>query len=644
MSSFQYQAATHPKDLRAKYQTPESDNMGDEQLVIQPTRPRFRLKKRDASNSSSHLRLRAPSKQFLDDCAAAAADMPLPSIETPDCAGAYTTPDEIMVDSLPTLHLQDDDALSLYPIRMRTPQTPAVDLAPSTKAAKFPNWSIESPWSDSELESSPEYESSRPSTAFSTQTSSSLFSQFSHPSEDGDCISPDVDSGYFNFSDLPKSNEDSSSRVPRKAPWTKAMSSHLWSTYMLYLQDSTVTPVNMGKSCIPPNGVCARVAREARRSWKGSKQMLANNKSGSNTPTAESSRPYMEWPHTCAATRAHLRELCKLRAAPSRQQHGRALNMSQSPAPFNKAAHKRWNRRSTPARSPSVFSAQDMSMSLALSTSETMQPQGPMALLTSSEAEPQSTFEAWRRTSDLKNDAKVDSDPFVDHGSPASRMRLGSPFAKSYGPSSSSSKLAQSMTEPSRRAQTERPRKFLMSPARLTRSQSGTQKRRSLKTSDQPRKRRPSLATALWGPPTDSTDSSYDVSVGTQFSSTDSCESDKLFIPRTTTTDTFPQSATGLYEPAMQAPLMSPSLPARLGSPFSFSYTSHSFPNRRTQPINFNLSALRKPFATVQQPRQSSPETSPTRTSLSSRLAYFDQRLKGLRNRSSRTRSQSPSV
>ncbi|ETS87685.1 hypothetical protein PFICI_01513 [Pestalotiopsis fici W106-1] len=625
--------------------TPEPANAGGDEELLSYPRPRLRLRKR---NASSQLRA-ASHHEFVTDATAVTAvtaDTPLPSIETSDSATAFATPDEHMVDYLPAIHLQhgDNDDNSLRdpcPISTRIgvssvsrPQTPTVDLAPSYKAsAKFPNWSIDSSWSDSDLESSPEYESSRPSTAFSTQTSSSLFSHFSQPSEDGDCISPDVDKGYFNFADWHGNDNNglSSSRAPRKAPWTRAMSSHLWSTYMLYLSDSTVTPVNMGKSCIPPNGVCARVAREAKRSWKGSKQMLDSNKSGSSTPTAESARPYIEWPHTCAATRAHLRELCKLRAAPA------ASNTAQSPAPFTKAAHRRWNRRSTPLRSPSVFSAQEMGMSLALSTSETMHPEGPMARLTRSVRESQNTSQpSLPRTHGLKTADQVESDPFVDSSSQASRMRLGSPFAKSYGPSSSST-LTEGI-EPRRQSLTVGPPNFLKSPARLTRS--GTQKRRSNKNSGKPRKRRPSLASVVWDPPAKTTDSSPNTSAGTQFSSTDSRENDKLFVPRTSTTGIFPPSTTSsLHEPAVPA-----SIPARLGSPFSFPHASHSFPNRFTQPIHFNLGALRKPFATVHQTREPSPETSPTRAGLSSRLAYLDQRLKDLRNRTSRQKSQSPSI
>lgn len=625
MSALHFASSTLPRGLRHDSnmpRTPEPTEMGDGQLPS-PPRLRFKLKKR---NASSHLH--APTEQFL--ASVAAADVPIPSVEEPD----FVITDEVMFDDLPKIRLQEDDNnLDIYQqFRARPfspPKTPALELGSSYSAARYPNWSLGSTW-DRDLESSSEYESSRPSTAFSTQTSSSLFSQFSHASEEDDCLSPDVDRGTFNLSDW-HNNGDVTKRKPRRAPWTKAMSSHLWSIYMLYLQDPKVTPFHMGKSCIPPDGVCARVAREAKRSWKGSKHAPADTKSGSCTPTAEPHKPYVEWPHTVAATRAHLRELCRMKAS---FKHGRTSY--QNPAPFNQAAHRRWNRRSTPARSPSTFSAQDMSMSLTLSTSETMQPQAPLALLTSTQTEP---------FPELSNIPDASIDPFTD-GPTTARAHLGSPFlAKSYGPSTSKS-LAETVN-PQRQSQTVGPGKLLGSPARLIRSRSGTQKRRSVMDLNDQSRKRPSLSAALWGPTLDTADPLRKDANGALFSSTNLSESDKLFIPRTATADPFPSSSTlaqafGAYADIKTPPQTSSSIPGRLGSPFPTSQTSHSFPNRLSQPVNFNLSVLRRPFATVQQTSNSGSEASSTHSSLSSRLAYIDQRLKELRNRGARRRSQSP--
>ncbi|KAI0172036.1 hypothetical protein GGR52DRAFT_548770 [Hypoxylon sp. FL1284] len=566
--------------------TPEPLNNGEELQLPSPPRPRLRLKRRYVSNH-----LNAPAtQQFL--ASVAAADVPVPSIE------------------VEAVEADDDDSMDIYDeFHARTfspPKTPAVELE-RPQSTKFPDWYVESEWSCSDSESSPDDESSRPSTAFSTQTSASLFSQLSNATEDGDCVSPEL-----RAQELPKLHAAPNAPASRKerlrkAPWTKAMDSHLWSTYSLYLQDPRVTPIRLGRSHIPPNGVCLRVARQAKRSWKGSKKHLtADAKSGSSTPTAEASKPYMEWPHTCAATRAHLRELCRAKAR-NTPGHFR----SPSPRPFQKAAYRRWSRRSTPARTPSVFSAHDMAFSLAVSTSDTMRPDAPLAQLTShqNEAFPELPEDAGRQ---------MESTPQT----PLTELpRLPSPgAAKSYGPSSSST-LAAGISFP-RQSSTLDSRKLLRSPVRLTRSRSGTQKRRSVKSLDLPRKR-PGIAAAFWK---ETTEGSENATRAQQWND------DDVFV-RTTRGDEsiFSTSASG---PSFEAPSVPP---RRLGSPFS---GSNSFPNRLSAPISLNLTALRRPFATVQQTNEASAgaQSSP-RSSLASRLAYLDQRLKELRNR---RRSQSP--
>ncbi|KAI0829976.1 hypothetical protein F5Y06DRAFT_302005 [Hypoxylon sp. FL0890] len=579
--------------------TPEPSTPCAELQLPSPPRPRLKLKRRNVSHH-----LNAPTQQFL--ASVAAADVPIPSIEVED-------PDSTQMEIYEHIHMRT----------FSPPKTPALELAPPSEA-KYPDWSVGSEWSCSDIESSPEYESSRPSTAFSTQTSTSLFSQFSHASEDGDCMSPELkDLEVSKLKSHTKTDVPNKER-PRKAPWTKAMDAHLWSTYMLYLQDPRVTPIRLGRSRIPPSGVCLRVAREAKRSWKGSRSYLtADMKSGSNTPTAESSKPYIEWPHTCAATRAHLRELCRIKATASPGQY-----KSPSPAPFSKAAHRRWNRKPVPATSPSVFSAHDMAFSLAVSTSETMKPEAPLAQLTSSGSEPfpQPMKDIARFTTPTGQELPCTEIP-----------QLPSPvIAKSYGPSSSSS-LAAGISLP-RQSNTLGARKLLKSPVRLTRSRSGTQKRRSVKSLDDLPRKRPSLAAAFWK----------------ESENSDNQEQNQNSEPHNHSDDVFAQKPQ-LRESVSRADDSRPFVvsdasslttsvqPRRLGSPFSGAGSSYSFPNRLSTPINFNLTALRRPFATVQPTQERSETQPPARSSLASRLAYLDQRLRELRNRGGdRRRSQSP--
>ncbi|KAI1137991.1 hypothetical protein F5Y05DRAFT_404606 [Hypoxylon sp. FL0543] len=572
--------------------TPEPSTPCAELQLPSPPRPRLKLKRRNVSHH-----LNAPTQQFL--ASVAAADVPIPSIEVED-------PDNMEMEIYEHIHLRT----------FSPPKTPALELAPSSET-KYPDWSVGSEWSCSDIESSPEYESSRPSTAFSTQTSSSLFSQFSRASEDDDRMSPEPKDLEFSKLKSHINADVPHKERPRKAPWTKAMDSHLWSIYMLYLQDPRVTPIRLGRSRIPPSGVCLRVAREAKRSWKGSRTYLtADTKSGSNTPTAESSKPYIEWPHTCAATRAHLRELCRIKATATPGQY-----KSPSPAIFSKAAHRRRNRKSAPATSPSVFSAHDMAFSLAVSTSETMKPGGPLAQLTSSGNEP---------FPQLPRDVARFTTPTEQELPSAEIPQLPSPVvAKSYGPSSSSS-LADVISLP-QQSKTLGARKLLKSPVRLTRSRSGTQKRRSVKSLDDLPRKRPSLAAAFWKETENSENQGQH-------------QSDDVFAQKPRQEESALPADDSRPFVVSGASSLTPSVqPCRLGSPFSGAGSSHSFPNRLSAPINFNLTALRRPFATVQPTQERSETQPPLRSSLASRLAYLDQRLREFRNRGGdRRRSQSP--
>ena len=577
-----------------RYETPDSSAQTQgSALPSPPPRPRLRLKRRNVSSQ-----LNPPTQQFL--ASVAAADVPIPSVEEPQ----FATIDHEMMDNLPQVQVRDFDDMDIYQSlhsrRFSPPKTPApaLDIQAALAPTKYPDWTVDSDWS-SDMDSASDCESSRPSTAFSTQTSASLFSRFSVLSDD-EYLSPEPDT---EASAKPSTSHEAGAppKKTRKAPWTKAMTAHLWSTYMLYLQDPKVTPLRLGKSGIPPHGVCLRVAREAKRSWKGSnpRSMPPADKQNA-TPTAESSKPFVKWPHTYAATRACLRELCRANAT---AKVGRRHLMSRSPTPFNKVAHRRWNRRTTPGRSPSIFSGNDMAMSLTLSTSDTMQPHGPLAQLAQSPLEP---------FPELIPSANLVADAPAPESSAPELARLGSPFAaNSYGPSSSTS-LAADLNLP-KQSNSLGSRKSLKSPVRLTRSRSGTQKRKSVKAAeDQPKKRRPSVTTTFGVAAQDNKATAYQST-----------------------------AASNLSDPFQAEPVADTSSTqrTRLGSPFSGSGFSHSFPNRSSTHLNFNLNALRRPFATIQQPSQRRSESPSTRSSLASRLAYLDQRLRDFRNR---RRSQSP--
>lgn len=593
-------------------------------------RPRLRLKRR---HDPQHLA--APTKQFL--ASVAAADIPMPSIEEPVIADLESAAIHPWTDAQ---HLDGDQVvdglfIKFAPGQFSTPpKTPASGDPPSLTPSRYPNWSVD--WMSS-CESSPEPES-RPSTARSTRTSRSSFSQLSSCFSDEEIqFSPDITtSEKFICFDLDGSRADrlhpqsAMSRISRKAPWTRPMSAHLWATYNMYLSDPRVTPFQIGKSGLPPEGVCKRVAREASRSWKGSKAVAkptgaCDTKSGSSTPTADSSGAYIQWPHTGAATRAHLRALCKQKARGPDGGKMRFSYFSRSPTPFTNTT-ARWARRSTPGASISPFETQEMSTSLAVTTSKTMHPGGPLAQLSNSA--PDSPDLASPTKMDHILGSEIDREP-----SPEERRRLGSPInAKSYGPSSSSSLLdifglAEGAGE--RQTRTVAGRRRLQSPVRLSRS--STQKRKTRQAHEA--RKRPSLSTDFWLHPASAGHKEHVLTHKKSFSMGHG--DDDVFASRHQS-HLF-DAAQGDSQQDAAVPIAAP---PRLGSPFSGISSSFSVPNRFSQPDDFITSMYGRRFSTVHPPYGSHNE--PASFSLASRLAYIDQRLKEFNSPSVCPQTESP--
>ncbi|KAM3562361.1 hypothetical protein MY1884_001860 [Beauveria asiatica] len=623
-------SAAQPSRSNNNPRTPEPSTVGDPADSIppplqSPAKPRFRLRKRTASNLS------APTKQFL--ASVAAADVPIPSIEEPSVLN------EDMIDSVyPPFsnHFEPIDychsTRQAFSSRaFSPPKTPAPGVVPLLEPHQFPDWTLDSTLSS--LESSPDYESSRPSTARSTQTCSSLFSRYSAASEElSQCVSPESEvtdrfGSFLSADDAHRASKPRSSIKSRKAPWTRSMSQHLWTTYMMYLQDPKVTPFRIGKSGIPPHGVCLRVAREAKRSWRRS-WPSAQARSRNTTPTADALRPASHWPHTCAATRGHLRELCKTSTGSAARNHRYNAN---SPTPFGKTASRYRNRRSAPPNQPhSVFSGSDLAMSLSMSTSESMQPDGPLARLAVLQCEPSAAAAP----------PSLESEPAPLQ----ERLPLGSPFVnKSCGPSVATLEDPFGLSEaPVRQNQTAGARNRLGSPARLVQSRPNSQKRRQAMIEPR-RRKRPSLGTDFWTDPSSNSHCSDSHSFA-EFCSTRARDRDSLVVPRTNIQKLFeaaPATHAALGGPVSTQPTLREHGPARLGSPFVMASTSQSFPNRFSSPGRIEMSALRRPYATVQQ--GGAAESSGNSASLADRLAYIDERLRSINSpEEERRRSQSP--
>lgn len=289
----------------------------------------------------------------------------------------------------------------------------------------------------------------------------------SYPSMGGSCTSPESDPpDPFVLPSMHKSKLGSKpdlrtmtqiSQNPPKPPkqpsvyWTSEMDKHLWSTYMQYVQDPTVTPFKTLPGSVPPLGVCHRVARLARRTWRGSGQMLrsplseeissaASVCSGGSTPTAAGpsilSAP--TWPKSSSSTRRRLRFLVKRK--PTIAPHYQRL--LRSPSPFSSSSQARSARPSSPlCQEQTAFDTRDIQVSLTTSTAATMQPDGPLAQLS------QGNLAGPQQQPGHFNDPPVPwaSPPAVpssdnlSHDLTSEPPQLGSPFSgsRTWGPSRS---------------------------------------------------------------------------------------------------------------------------------------------------------------------------------------------------------------
>lgn len=414
-------------------------------------------------------------------------DMPIPTIEVP----APNVPTKPLFQHRATEPVDGYLAPTLGPKFMTMPRTPSPHqrqaVADWDSSSKDIGESIIRPLSACSLLSD-------------SSDASSSGSLTSYPAGDGSCTSPESDApDPFKSASIKKGksrewaamarNEVPEGNISSKKPhvsWTSEMDKHLWSTYHIYLQDPTVTPFKMLPGVAPPLGICHRVAREARRSWRGAKSkarksseflspfglkveatVASNNgvpgspdtvraiRSGSNTPTGVdiNNSSVDVWPKSGSSTRRRLRCLCKRK--PSIAPHYQRLLQSRSPSPFSSSSPRNSSRsqsRLSEVTSPfqpqsSPFNTRDIQLSLTTSTSATMQPNGPLAQLASSNGSsanvPPNTewFNEppvpWASPTAIPSDIDTTADmnaPVVPMQSP----RLGSPFGyHTWGPSRS---------------------------------------------------------------------------------------------------------------------------------------------------------------------------------------------------------------
>ena len=405
-------------------------------------------------------------------------DIPIPTIEAPS-----------LVDSVQPMSQQE----AIDPIEGYLAPVPSRRYATLPRTPSLQCMTFEDGWTSSkQLEMGESI--SRPMSACSLLSDSSDDSNgslsSSHQSQGGSCTSPESDAADP-FGSFPTKKSMrvrpsiglSSPAAVRGSPkqnrviWTSEMDKHIWSTYLMYLQDPTVTPFKMLPGVAPPLGVCHRVARQARRSWRGGKTLarkpseattprnqsddgssntsgdspetIKASRSGSNTPTGLVLQRLPTWPKSGSSTRRRLRELCKRKStfAP----HYQRLIQTRSPSPFSSSSPARSQRSllsspATPQYTP--FNTRDIQLSLTTSTAATMQPDGPLAqLATQSSAanvprEQENTGGGewfneppvpWASPTAIPSDLQLGSSI-----SPTEAPELGSPFGfHTWGPSRS---------------------------------------------------------------------------------------------------------------------------------------------------------------------------------------------------------------
>ena len=410
---------TLPRNFTFHYTDGQQPHTPEPQEAIQtpqppgPPRQTYRIKRR---------RPAAPQHSGSLPDINPTSDVPIPTIETSDApmqSSFRSSPGSEPVEGL------------LAPGRpfgrlLSPPKTPAHQIAALLSDFNAPEWENQEFNLQGEA-------ISRPSTAcsgLSDSSVSSFGSTGSLPSFGGSCTSPESDAADpFVFppkEDLmvtsPLQGYDKPLqkrlKIRKNVTWTEDMDNHLWLTYMIYLQDPTVTPFKMLPGTAPPLGVCHRVARQAKKTWKGprasypepgkvlsptlragSPDTIKPNNSGESTPTgSEERKAHAKWPNSESVVRRRLRELCKRK--PSLSAHYQRLLRVRSPSPFQSSSSSSQPRSGT-GRLSSPFGnsenqssfSRDMNISLATSTSTTMQMDNPLSQIAMEEVQPRARNE-----------------------------------------------------------------------------------------------------------------------------------------------------------------------------------------------------------------------------------------------------------
>lgn len=408
MASSRHVSTTLPRNFTFHYQdgqlpkTPEPQTSPTDRIPQEPPR---------MPHHGFRVRRRRPAATFREP-SPEPYSIPVPSIETSEAPFSddfeYHLPEP--VEGL----LKPQSSVTRF---FSPPKTPEAQLISHSDLYRCitPSWARDDSFEGEAL--------SRPSSSGSTFSDSSLDSS---PSFSGSCTSPESDSsdpfliGYEYAQSFPSSGVKPS-RAQGTQPlnevyFTREMDDHIWKTYLRVLQDPTATPYKTLPGTVPPSGIQSRVARVAKKTWKGpvntpkarvasrhsleavlhasTPDTIKASKSGSSTPRPIAGRKnVMVWPSE-GSTRRRFRNLC--RAKPSLSAHYQRL-LCRSPSPFQSSSTSESSSASdgpeqkspaAPSDAMASFSTRDMHMSLATSLASSMQEGNPLSQLA---AEPESS-------------------------------------------------------------------------------------------------------------------------------------------------------------------------------------------------------------------------------------------------------------
>ncbi|KAF1945771.1 hypothetical protein EJ02DRAFT_419151 [Clathrospora elynae] len=499
-------------------QTPEPEPQPEQLQPPPPPRQVLKVRRRRPTLVRKH-----------DDMDHVMGQTPIPTIEAPEFLSEAST-------ELPSYSLPQDDAFLSpgygYTRMLSPPKTPVAQVRTISHYEGPQDWSDISHASQSETYSRP-----TSSSGFSDSSISSCDSIGSFMSRGGSCTSPEEEStDPFQFcspatkfqypisSSIAHEQLRPTKKLRLKATFSEDMDHHLWMTYMKYLQDPTVTPFKALPSTTPPNGVCHRVARMARKTWKGTRPSRASGlrvdaqydsrtgtpdtikptRSGSSTPIARLSKSFLRYPAE-KQCRKRLRDLAKQKPTLSAH-YQRLLRRSPSPlqsSPPPEESSSQSQALSSPFSQGSAnFSTRDMNLSLATSTAASMQLGNPLSQLASN-ATPRPAARTW---SSARSSAHQKSQSLhIGLGLGLGHV-LGSPFNAASGRSDTGTNQNNARTwhAPSSSAQSPR----LGSPFQLhaPRPMSRVFKRRALHNSfeDRARNRGDNFVNDVFGAPAES--------------------------------------------------------------------------------------------------------------------------------------------